>query len=155
MTNKPSLRRAEAKDSERLFAWVNSPDSLSVKALTKKPIAKSKHEAWYAQRLGDAGTMLYMIELSGIPVGQVRLQKNTAGAYGVDIYVERGYRGQGLAAWAIHGVIHKLSQKQPKALLVALVRLENKASAALFQHTGFTEVDRSDEFITFERKATS
>lgn len=155
MTGKPVLRRVSAADSDQLFVWVNSPDSLSVKALTKGPILREDHEAWVAQRLADTGTIMQMIEIDGTSVGQIRLQQGASGTYAVDIYIEPGHRGRGLAAWAVAEAVGKLAQVYSYVIVVALVRVENAASVALFQRAGFAEVDRSDEFITFERKAAS
>lgn len=155
MIGQPALRFVSTVDSDQLFRWVNSPDSLSAKALTKGPILRVDHEAWLAQRLADAGTIMQMIEIDGIAVGQVRLQQDVSGAYAVDIYIEPDHRGQGLAVWAVAEAVKKLGQAHPDAFVVALVRVENASSVALFQRVGFDEIDRSDEFITFERKARS
>ena len=155
MSLEPVLRRATAQDSDLLFSWVNSPDSLSAKALKKEPIARADHEAWLARRLCDVGTTLHMIELEGISIGQVRLQQDETGAYTVDIFVDFNHRGQGLALWAVKEAVKQLGRAQPEALVVALVRVENQPSASLFSRAGFSEVRRSDTFLTFERTAPS
>jgi RimJ/RimL family protein N-acetyltransferase len=154
MIGQAVLRPASVADSRQLFVWVNSPDSLSVKALTRGPILLADHEAWLAQRLADAGTIMQIIEVNGVSVGQIRLQQGSSGTYTVDIYIEPNHRGRGLAAWAIAEMVKKLAQIHPRAVVVALVRVENVPSMALFQCAGFVEVDRSDNFVTFERKAT-
>ncbi len=153
MNCQPILRSVTEADSDQLFEWVNRPDSLSGKAVTSEPISRVTHDNWFAGRLTDPGTMIYLIEVDGNPVGQIRLQQGNSGAFAVDIYIEPGHRGQGIAAWSICQAVSQLRKNYDNARLVALVHRENEASQALFQHAGFDEVDRSDKLITFEKRA--
>ncbi len=153
MNCQPVLRSATEVDSDQLFEWVNRPDSLSGKAVTSEPILRVTHDNWFAGRLADPGTMIHLIEVDGNPVGQIRLQQDSSGAFAVDIYIEPSHRGQGIAAWSIYQAVSQLRENHDNARLVALVRRENEASQALFQHAGFNEVDSSDILITVEKRA--
>ena len=151
MKAEPVLRRATAADSDTLFKWVNQPDSLTAKALTTKPISRYDHDKWFSARLEDPETVIQIIELNGKMAGQVRLQRDCSGAYTVDIYVDFDFRGRGIAAWSVNHAVIKLSEVRPELRVIALVRIENASSATLFQRAEFAEIERSDEFITFER----
>src|SRR5689334_23187327 len=95
-----ALRRAVEADSSLLFQWVNRKDSLAGKLLTRGPIDRHEHEQWFARRLADPDTFLWIVESQDKPVGQLRLMKR-ARAYEVDIYVEAAGRRVGAAKAAL------------------------------------------------------
>lgn len=150
---KAALRPLNSMDVDLLFEWVNRPDSLVAKALTKGPIDRATHDSWFARRLADAETRIRVIEVDGNPIGQVRLQRDPDGIFAIDVYLDAAHRGSGFAAWAIEQAIRELAQDAPGTWIRALVRVENQSSARLFQRTGFIETGRNETFITFERKA--
>jgi RimJ/RimL family protein N-acetyltransferase len=136
-----------------LFHWVNQADSIAAKALTQEPIPRARHEEWFAARLLDPDTFLHVIEDNGVSIGQVRLQLTSPERYAVDIYVDQPHRGQGVAAWAVQEAIRNLLLERSRAGVVALVRVENAASAALFTSIGFHETKRTDGFVEYEWSA--
>lgn len=152
MTGAAVLRPATLADSNLLFAWVNRPDSLAAKALTKAPISRDEHEAWFATRLGDPNTAINMIEFEGRAVGQVRMQKGDDAAYAVDIYVEPECRGRGLAAWAIKQAMAALPEQGDDVRIKAQVKDGNAPSVALFKSIGFSETGRENGLITFMKR---
>ncbi len=136
------LREAGAADSALLFEWVNSPDSLANKERTEGPIRRAEHECWFAKRLGDPATRIWIVETDDQPVGQVRLQCN-AGVAEVDIYIATERRGQGHARAALRDAIHDFRRSEPDTPVVARVLADNAASRALFESLGF-DVARTD-----------
>ncbi len=148
------LRLAGPADARLLFGWVNRPDSLRGKILTTKPIAWPEHERWFAARLADRDTFLYVIERRGEACGQVRLEKCDDRAYEVDIYVIAEARRQGLAAGALARAIEGLCVARPNATIRAHIVQGNTASRHLFRRLGFQPAARDETGLTLEWRAT-
>jgi RimJ/RimL family protein N-acetyltransferase len=131
------LRRADAGDSGIIFQWVNLDDSLAGKLQTKGPIGREEHEQWFAARLADPETFLWIIESKSRPVGQLRLMK-CGGVYEVDIYVEAAARRTGVAHAALRlGIADLIKSCEGQATFRALVKRSNIASQRFFQREGF------------------
>ena len=133
---KVALRPAIAADVDRLFDWVNMADSLAGKLRTAEPIPYDSHRRWCDSRLADPACRIRIIELDGVPVGQLRLEPGDYG-YDVDIYVEAGSRQNGLAADALAQAIADLRAGEPESVFIATIRSENQASRRLFERLGF------------------
>lgn len=142
-----TFRRAVASDARLLFDWVNASDSLSQKERTRGPIAWNDHCAWLDARLADPATQIYLLELEGRPVGQVRLQA-AGGEHVVDIYVVPAERKRGVAARAIARVL----QAATLPSVVARVKAGNAASMRLFAGAGFTPEGQEGEMIVYRRR---
>ncbi len=130
------LREAGAADGALLFEWVNRPDSLANKERTEGPIPRADHECWFAKRLSDPATRMWIVEADSQPVGQVRLQYD-AGVAEVDIYIAAERRGQGHARAALRDAIRDFRRSEPDTPVVARVLADNAASRALFESLGF------------------
>jgi len=134
--SKVALRPAIAADVDRLFAWVNMPDCLAGKLRTARPIPYESHRLWCDSHLADPACRIRIIELDGVPVGQLRLEPGSCG-YEVDIYIEAASRQNGLAADAVAQAIAELRASEPESVFIATVRSENQASQRLFERLGF------------------
>ena len=130
-----------------MFDWVNAQDSLSQKERTRGPIAWRDHCAWLDERLADPATEIYLLELEGKPVGQVRLQQ-AGGEHAVDIYVVPAARKRGVAARAIAHVLKQATLPS----VVARVKAGNAASRRLFAAAGFTANSQEGEMIVYRRQ---
>ena len=131
------LRRAGAGDSSLLFQWVNLGDSLAGKLHTQRPISREEHERWFAARLADPETCLWIIEANAQPVGQLRLM-NRDGIHEIDIYVEANARRTGVAGAALHlGIAELRTSRKGQTTFRALIKRANLASQRFFQREGF------------------
>ena len=139
------LREAGAADGALLFEWVNSPDSLANKERTEGSIPRAEHECWFAKRLSDPATRIWIVEVDSQPIVQVRLQCN-AGVAEVDIYIAVEQRGRGYARAALRDAIAYFRQNEPERPIVARVLTDNSASLALFESLGFA-VARKDAAV--------
>lgn len=152
MTTTPTLRTAALDDADLLYDWVNRPDSLSGKVQTTEPIRRDVHQAWFESRLGVETCRISLILIDGKPVGQVRLEDRGEG-FEVDIYVEPGARGNGIASAAITQAHDDLRKTWPDASLIAKVKLGNPASQALFKGLGFSLTGTQNGVSTFRLEA--
>jgi len=145
-----TLRPARAADSGLLLEWANRPDSLAASLKTAAPIARETHEAWFAARLGDADTGIWIAECNGAPMGQVRLQKRV-GALEVSIYVDGAARGAGIAARMLDLVRLEAAKRWPGVPLLARIKPENAASRRLFVRTGFGRMVLERDHVVLHR----
>jgi UDP-4-amino-4,6-dideoxy-N-acetyl-beta-L-altrosamine N-acetyltransferase len=81
------LRPLEPADSERLYAWRNSP-AVAAYMYTDRPIAPEEHARWFAGLAGDPKRDYRMIVVDGVPSG-------LANFYDID-------PAHGRAAWAYY-----------------------------------------------------
>lgn len=135
-----TLAPAGLQHSDLLFGWVNDPTSLQAKLATTGPVALAEHQAWFAARLADPDSHLWIVRVGDQDVGQVRLQRKAA-AFEVDIFIDPRSRGRGLAVTAVTQAIAVLRQARGgDAPVEAAVRRENAASRRLFTTLGFRVV---------------
>lgn len=140
MMSELELVAAGPEHSDLLLGWVNDPTSLRAKLETAAPVTQGSHAAWFAARLSDPDSYMWLVYSGGRAVGQVRLQRKTA-AFEVDIFIEPASRGRGLAVTAIAQAVSALRQTRGHEVQVeAAVRRENAASHRLFRMLGFTPV---------------
>jgi UDP-2,4-diacetamido-2,4,6-trideoxy-beta-L-altropyranose hydrolase len=130
------LRVACHEDIFTYFNWANDLE-LRKNAVHTEPIPWLKHKEWFAKRLKDPGCQIYLMEAVGLPVGQIRFEREGNEArisYQLDSIV-RG-RGWGLRLIAL-GVA--LMQEIKPVRLRSEVKAGNEASVAVFLRMGFIE----------------
>jgi RimJ/RimL family protein N-acetyltransferase len=145
----PTLRPVDDSDLWLLFDWVNRPDSLANKLGTASAIEADHHKAWFRERRRDPHCMMWIVELEGKPVGQVRLTPGD-GAHEVDIYVEAAYRRRGVALSALRAAASRYWARYPTGRLIARVLGHNCASHSLFAVAGYIQRTRSEGHAVLE-----
>jgi len=145
-----ALRPATAVDSGLLFDWVNRPDSLAVSLKTGGPVGRDNHEAWFAARLADPDTGIWIAERDDVPVGQVRLQRRGV-ALEVSIYVDGAARGEGAAARMLDLARAEAGKRWPGVPLLARVKPDNAASRRLFTRAGYGRMVVARDHIILHR----
>jgi RimJ/RimL family protein N-acetyltransferase len=142
-----ALRAAEASDCRLFYDFVNRPDSLANKRVTRQPIPWEEHKAWFAARLADAGCLMWVIVMDGDPIGQVRLTSGPEG-WEIDIYVAEQQRREGVAQTAIARAVELLHGNHAHAKVIARVLPQNQASCRLFECAGFRRARQDvDHFV--------
>lgn len=142
-----SVRKTGEDDARLLFDWVNSVDSLAGKAETSAPINWETHVEWLLRRLSDPDTHMFIAEVDGRPVGQVRLQRK-AEAFEIDVFIVSDERRRGYAAQALTKTLQETFDRA--TVVDAVVKEGNRASEALFKSLGFRQIDRSDGLRRFQ-----
>lgn len=132
------LRPALPDDSAAVLAWRNDPASVAA-SLSQRPVPVGEHERWYASALGSMRTRIWIGELDGEPVGQVRVDVES-GVGVVSITVAPSHRGRGLSAPLLDELVAAVG---PQVLsLVAFVVPGNDRSRRAFERAGFEVVAR-------------
>jgi RimJ/RimL family protein N-acetyltransferase len=146
--NACQIRRAGRDDARLLFDWVNRPDSRAASLLAQRPVAWDEHCRWLDERMADPASRLWIVEVDGRPVGQVRLQDRGRGPE-VALFVEERARGRGIATAALALALEEARGTWARAYAVAKVRLDNVASRRLFERAGFRLADTAADHWVF------
>jgi ribosomal protein S18 acetylase RimI-like enzyme len=100
-------------------------------------VSLSRHRQWFADKLAESASHLFVMEASGLPVGQIRFDQ-VAGETLVDYSVERPFRGRGWARQLVALGLHQMCQHNP-AIFRADVKESNLPSRAVFHGMGFVD----------------
>jgi RimJ/RimL family protein N-acetyltransferase len=148
------LRPASDEDARLLFEWVNRAESLELKLETGAAIPWETHAAWFAARLADPGTGLWIAEHDGAPQGQVRAQLRERGLE-IDIYVTPEARRQGRGREMLAFAAEACAARWPGTPLVARIKTENLASQRLFAAAGYALAERQDDHLVYLKEPAS
>ena len=134
-------RSATMADADLLWRWVNDPLTRA-NSLSPTPIPYVQHVTWLRRRLGSEGTRIWIFSDGGMPVGQVRFDRNGDLAV-TSISVASERRGRGFGRAMLTEAVQKMrGEWGPEVRPKALVLDRNPASLALFRACGFSTVGR-------------
>jgi RimJ/RimL family protein N-acetyltransferase len=132
------LRPAEPADSDRLFEWVNDPDTRA-SSFRSERISLEEHRIWYEAALADPLRRVFIAEVpSGPAVGSVRFEpigRDPARAE-IAINLAPRQRGRGLAVPLLEAAL-QAALGCGLRLVVARIRSENARSVRVFEKAGF------------------
>jgi RimJ/RimL family protein N-acetyltransferase len=146
---KVTLRRVTAEDSERVWEWNFAPD-VRVRSKSTKMVTFAEHERWFARRLADVGSPMWVIEADRIGVGIIRIDRVTpAGGMmlgRISIALTARARGRGIGRRAITAACAVWARP-----VVAQIVPDNLPSRAAFSACGFKEVANGDtSLLTYQ-----
>jgi UDP-2,4-diacetamido-2,4,6-trideoxy-beta-L-altropyranose hydrolase len=137
------LRPANMDDCGQLLEWANDPEVRQA-SFQSEPITPTEHQTWFAVRLEDEGTLIWVLELGQVTCGMVRLEREEQTAT-LSYLVSPSHRGQGLAAKMLHLVLNELNGIWPGIQVAAWVRPDNIASICALKRVGFQyEIEAPD-----------
>ena len=134
-----TLRAATPDDAARLLEWANDPATRAA-SFDRDPISWDDHVEWLAGVLADPDRRLWIAEEAGMPVGQVRIDREPDGAGVVSIGLADGARGRGLGAAVLRMGLAAAGRALGISRARAVVRASNAASRGLFEGAGFHAV---------------
>jgi RimJ/RimL family protein N-acetyltransferase len=120
-------------------------------SFSQDEIAWQDHCAWYRRRLNDSETEMYVAELRGLPVGQVRLQL-TEGEVSLSYSLDALVRGRGLGHVMVDRAMQRRVQWRDREV-VARVRVDNVPSNRIFRRLGWSEIRESDDSTMFRSRS--
>jgi RimJ/RimL family protein N-acetyltransferase len=126
------FRRAIEADVELLFDWANDLD-VRQNAINTQLITWEGHQKWFQKRLDSSISKIFIFLLDEQPIGQVRFEfeKNV---WLIDYSVDKLYRGKGLGKSMLKEILNYFKANEP---IIAYVKVENIASAKIFNSLGF------------------
>ncbi|MHB2168625.1 UDP-2,4-diacetamido-2,4,6-trideoxy-beta-L-altropyranose hydrolase [Alsobacter sp. R-9] len=132
------LRLFEPSDSDWLL-WLQSRPETRRYARRPEPPTADEHDAWVKSLLAARHRMLFVVELSGIAVGYVRLDVLGEEQAEVSIAIDAAWHRRGVAGAAL-SVLRGLSGLR----LQAFVLEENAPSRKLFEASGYRFIRQAD-----------
>ena len=139
------LRPVRAADADLLLGWRNDAGVVATSG-TGRGVEPDEHRDWFAAVVDDPGRRIWIAELAGRPVGQVRVDVED-GCGTVSISIDAAARGQGLAAPVLAALHGRLSTDEQVTRLVADIAADNLASQRAFARVGYEAVDRTGEWL--------
>jgi len=134
--NEIRLRPAGIEDIFCYYNWANDPE-VRKNAVNTHAISWETHQAWFEKKLLDANSHLFVLEVAGLPVGQIRFDRKGGEAH-IDYSLDSIVRGRGWSSRLIDLGTEMMRQKEPVRLR-AHVKAGNAVSVAVFQRMGFIE----------------
>jgi len=144
------LRRANVDDAR--FVWeVNNHPSVRSRSVSTASIPWEAHEAWFACRLADAQTILFVATCGGVPAAVVRFELRETEAT-ISVAVSAAFRGKGVGARVIALASDELTRARPGMRPVAWVRPDNAASLRAFARAGYVRTGSGEaDGVALER----
>lgn len=132
MIDKFKIRYASVEDSKILFDWANDAD-VRENAFNTEKIKWENHQEWFRSKMECSKTIVFILEMDSIPVGQVRFDYDTVNKYWLlDYSIDKKQRGLGLGSLLINYSIKKV-----KGDIRAFVKTENISSWKVFEKNNF------------------
>lgn len=132
------LRKAKEEDLMVLFGLRNDP-RIREQSFEEGPLEIENHKRWFLQKLRDKNSLILIIEVLNVPIGQIRLDFIEKGAE-TNIAIYPDHWGKGYAIQAIQGVCKLVKERAPKLItLFAHMKEGNTASLKSFVKAGFID----------------
>jgi UDP-2,4-diacetamido-2,4,6-trideoxy-beta-L-altropyranose hydrolase len=137
MTGTPELvlRRAGEEHCRLLWEWANDPDVRQV-SFVQDSIPWETHVRWFAKRLSDKNTLLFVGIADGVPVGYLRYDLDGSEAV-ISVSLDRNMRGKGYGSRLIALGSHRVFESAGVELIHAYIKPGNEGSVRAFVNAGY------------------
>lgn len=133
-----TLRPVEIRDIKDLFEWNNHPLSRK-NSFRSDSITWEEHKRWFAERMADARTTIYILCSDRDKVGSVRFEEKKNGVR-ISAMLNPNYIGKRLGSELIRlGTEKYIREKKPAQPIIAEIKGDNLASKRAFLRAGFKE----------------
>lgn len=147
-TSALTLRPAHETDCEMLLEWRNDP-RVRANSFKSDLIELPGHQKWFYEKLKNDNCLFYIAEDgSGMPVGQIRFDRDDSNAI-ISISVAPGMDGRGIGTAMTKLACCDLWKTWPNITVVALVKMDNPASASMFINAGFSQETTNNDHLRF------
>lgn len=133
-----ALRPAEPGDRDLLLEWANEPTTRAASFYPTR-IQPEEHDRWFAARLGSPDSAIWIGEIDGRPIGQVRVIRTDERKGEVSISLAPEARGRGLSRPLLLAGMAAADRDLGVKTFIAAIRPGNAASLALFRAAGFSD----------------
>jgi len=131
------VRHACLSDEALILNWANDPETRQ-NSFSPEPISVDIHRQWFRNRLRDLDCCcLYIVETEdGIPIGQVRFEKNDL-VWEIGYLVAPHFRRRGLGRPLLEAGLLKLRSEHTGVLVLGKVKKSNLPSCKVFESLDF------------------
>ncbi len=138
------LRRASIEDAELLFQWKNDKATIE-NSISKRGVTMEEHLKWLEKVIENPNRQLFIMDVDGTPVGQLRLDLEGSSAE-ISYGLGAEFRGKGLGRLLLEQA-ETLAEVFAISTLTAEVLPHNAASQKLFKSLGFEEEKREEIYV--------
>jgi RimJ/RimL family protein N-acetyltransferase len=131
-----TVRLAKPDDCVEFFNWANDL-AVREQSLSPSTIQLDDHKKWFSEKISSNTCEMYVMEASGLPVGQVRFDL-IGDCAEIDYSLDKIARGRGWSPTLLEKSIEAYRRRQSKPLR-AVVKNSNLPSRAVFFKIGFEE----------------
>ena len=133
------ILRTARKDDVMLYFSLRNDLHVRAQSFDEREVLYADHKRWFAQKLADPSSYMFVALLNDTPIGQIRfdISKLTAES---DISILSQCRGRGYGSYMINSACARLFQAKPALKRIfAHVKEDNTASRRSFAKAGFME----------------
>ena len=134
------IRLAQLEDLSLYLGWVNEP-IVRKNSIDSDQVSLSIHEKWFSNKLNSKNSILLVMELDELPIGQIRFDIENEIAL-IDYSIDQEFRKKGFGDILIKKGIEYLL-KTPKtnniSVFRGVVKTFNTPSIRVFIKNGFEE----------------
>lgn len=149
-----SFRLARPDDAMMLWQWANDPITRR-NSFNKEFIPWTTHEQWFQSMLVSPDAQIWVFEWHGIPVGQIRYNKNGSDGAQISFSIVPAYRGRGFGSKILKDSISYVSKELGVSFFEGFVSVHNDVSKKAFIKAGFEEAVTKqisgNEYLVFRR----
>jgi UDP-2,4-diacetamido-2,4,6-trideoxy-beta-L-altropyranose hydrolase len=131
-----TVRLAKPDDCVEFFNWANDP-VVREQSLSTLTIQWCDHKRWFSKKISSNTCEIYVMEASGLPVGQVRFDL-IGDCAEIDYSLDKIVRGRGWSPSLLENSIEAYRRRQSKPLR-AVVKNSNLPSRKALLKVGFQE----------------
>lgn len=135
------VRLATKDDCVNYFNWANDP-LVREQSLNSAVIEWDEHQKWFSEKISSSMSEMYVVEASGLPVGQVRFELVDETAE-INYSLDELVRGRSWSATSVDLAISTF-RTQNECLLKAQVRKANARSSSVFIKLGFVDTSKNN-----------
>lgn len=137
------LRDVTENDSKLLFEWAND-SGVRNNAIHKEKIEWEGHKKWFANKILDPATHIYILEANTQDIGQIRFDK-VKNYYEIDYSISKDHRGYGYGSKIVEKGIQELAKvTHEENVFRAKVKTQNAASIKVFKKCGFNLIGKEE-----------
>ena len=144
MSQQPETLRVRVigrDDLELLWRWATDPDVRRI-SLSPSEISLESHAKWFRAKMASPDSRIYVVELAGDPVGQVRYDRVSRAEAEIDVSIAAEHRGKGLGTRALALTREIAREELDVERVVGIVKVSNPASSAAFRKAGFSDMEQ-------------
>ena len=132
---------AATEDDAELFFELRNEEGARAASLTKDRLESRSHATWFASKLADPASELWVVHEDGSRVGYVRFDISGREAE-ISVVIAADHRVRGLGRQAIRIATLDLLQRRDLGTVRATVKSHNTRSLAAFKAAGYRVVEQ-------------
>ncbi len=138
-----SLRPVSTQDAHALYQLAMNPD-VRQNSFSPNPISYTHHLRWFHEKLNrKEDTVIWVLDLEGVVVGQIRYDRHSAGHAEIDFSVHPAFRGLGFGSRLLDKTRSMAVKRLRVNRLKGVVFDSNQISRSCFIKSGYTAKIRS------------